>query len=161
MSRASVRRVVVEAAAFLALAGSVAAQNSVVNWESPHVHPLDMTPDGVKLLGVNTPDNRIEVFDIGSRTGNPVSIGAIPVGIDPVSVRARTNTEAWVANHLSDSVSVVDLTTFNVIATLPTDDEPTDVVFAGSPQRAFVSCSQANTVLVFDPANLATPAVRV
>jgi hypothetical protein len=35
------------------------------------------------------------------------------------------------------------------------DDEPADVVFAGSPERAFVSCSQANTVLVFDLANLA------
>lgn len=32
------------------------------------------------------------------------------VGIDPVSVRFRTNNELWVVNHISDSVSVVDFT---------------------------------------------------
>ncbi|MCB1035313.1 MAG: hypothetical protein KDD47_15915, partial [Acidobacteria bacterium] len=64
-------------------------------------------------------------------------------------------------NHISDSVSVVDLATGNVVATLATADEPADVVFAGSPQRAFVSCSQANLVLVFDPANLAAAPVEV
>ena len=26
------------------------APPSFVNWESPHVHPLDMTPDGMRLL---------------------------------------------------------------------------------------------------------------
>jgi YVTN family beta-propeller protein len=66
-----------------------------------------------------------------------------------------------VVNHLSDSVSVVDLAAGTVVATLATDDEPADVVFAGTPQRAFVSCSQANTVLVFDPANLSAAPVRV
>jgi YVTN family beta-propeller protein len=76
-------------------------------------------------------------------------------------VRARTNTEVWVVNHLSDSVSIVDLQHGRVIETLSTDDEPCDVVFAGSPQRAFVSCSQENTVLVFDPTNLATAPLQV
>ena len=42
------------------------------------------------------------------------SIGAVPVGLDPVSVRARSNTEAWVVNHVSDSVSIVDLQAMNV-----------------------------------------------
>ena len=36
---------------------------SFVNWESPHVHPLDLTPDGTRLLAVNTADARLEVFD--------------------------------------------------------------------------------------------------
>ncbi|MCH7527053.1 MAG: hypothetical protein IID39_06430, partial [Planctomycetes bacterium] len=111
------------------------------------------------LLAVNTPDNRLEVFDITG--GTAVLIGAIPVGLDPVSVRARTNGEAWVVNHISDSVSIVDLDTFNVVATLTTLDEPTDVIFAGAPQRAFVSCSQANTVLVFDPNDLSIEPIEV
>ena len=127
------------------------------NWESAHVHPMDMTPDGTKLLAVNTPDNRLEVFDLTG--GHPVKVGSIPVGLDPVSVRARTNTEAWVANHISDDVSIVSLTTMNVVQTLRTDDEPSDIVFGGTPARAFVSCLQPNTVLVFDLANLsAAPA---
>ncbi len=136
------------------LTASVTAGPSFVNWETPHVSPLALTPDGSRLLAVNTADNRLEVFDVNS--GEPTALGAIPVGLDPVSVRARTNNEVWVVNHISDSISVVDLTTMNVVKTLSTADEPTDVVFAGTPQRAFVSCSQANTVLVFDPANLDT-----
>jgi len=71
-----------------------------------------------------------------------------------VTVRARTNTEAWVVNHVSDTVSIVNLNTGVVTHTLQTDDEPADVVFAGNPQRAFVTASQVNKVMVFDPNNL-------
>jgi DNA-binding beta-propeller fold protein YncE len=88
-------------------------------------------------------------------------VSEIPVGLDPISVRARTSTQVWVVNNISDSVSVVDLTSRNVVYTLKTRDEPSDVVFAGTPQRAFVSCSQANTVQVFDPANLRPAPVDV
>jgi YVTN family beta-propeller protein len=118
---------------------------------------LDLSPDRTLLLAVNTPDARLELFSV---TGSvPVSIGSVPVGLDPLSVRARSNVEAWVVNHISDSISIVDLPTQRVIATLSTDDEPADVVFAGG--RAFVSCSQANTVLVFDLGNLSAAPVRL
>ena len=137
--------------AVAALALPAAAQ-SFVNFETPHVHPMDMTPDGTTLLLVNTADNRLEVFDVSGAA--VLHVDSIPVGLDPVSVRARSDTEAWVANQLSDSVSVVDLPTGRVRATLDTDDEPADVVFAGTTERAFVSFSQANTVMVFDPADL-------
>ncbi|RKH10507.1 hypothetical protein D7V97_13550 [Corallococcus sp. CA053C] len=144
----------------LVSSGSALAQTggTFVNWEHPHVHPLELTPDGTRLLAVNTADNRLLVFTV-SGSGDPVLTASLPVGLDPVSVRARSNTEAWVVNHVSDSISIVDLTTFNVKATVPTDDEPADVVFAGTPRKAFVSCSQANTVLVMDAANplAATP----
>ncbi len=123
-----------------------------VNWETPQVHPIEMTPDGQRLLVCNTADNRLEVFQIIS--GRPVAIGSVPVGLDPVSVRAHGNGEAWVVNNISDSVSVVDLAAMNVVRTLDTEDEPCDVVFAGLPQRAYVSCSQADVVQVFNPADL-------
>jgi len=127
------------------------AQSAFVNWESPHVHPLDLTPDGTRLLAVNTPDNRLEVFDVSS--GTPDLLQSIPVGLDPVSVRARSNNEAWVINQISDSVSIVDLPSGRVVRTITTGDEPADVVFAGSPERAFVSISQLNQLRVYDPAN--------
>ncbi len=129
--------------------------DGLVNYETPHVHPIDLTPDGQTLLAVNTAAHRLEVFDVTS--GIPVLTTSIPVGIDPVSVRARSNTEAWVVNHISDSVSVVNLLTNAVVATLLTSNEPADVVFAGVPERAFVSCSEANLVEVFDPSNLTQP----
>ena len=114
---------------------SVRAQSSFVNWETPQVHPLALTPNGTRLVAANTPDNRVEVFAV---TGKGIThLGAIPVGLDPVTVRARTNTEIWVVNHVSDSISIVDLNTMNVIQTITTGDEPADVVFAGSSQRAF------------------------
>jgi YVTN family beta-propeller protein len=124
-----------------------------VNWETAHVHPVDLTPDGTRLLVVNTADNRLAVFSLAS--GVPVLEFEVPVGLDPISVRARTSTEVWVVNNISDTVSVVDLASRNVVATIRTADEPSDVAFAGAPQRAFVSCSMANAVQVFDPANLA------
>ena len=136
----------------LMLAKPVSAQNAFVNFETPPVHPVDMTPDGSTLLVANTADARIEVFTLTGAM--PVWSGSIPVGLEPVSVRARTNGEAWVANHLSDTVSIVDLTTRNVTATLHPGDEPSDVIFAGG--KAFVSVSGLNQVNVYDPTNLAT-----
>lgn len=140
-------------AAGLAPAAFGQAGLGFTHWETPHVSPLAITPTGDRLLAVNTADNRLEVFDITGAT--PVWQKSIPVGLDPVSVRARTATEAWVVNHVSDSISIVDLPSGRVVRTLLTGDEPADVVFAGSPQRAFVSVSQLNQVRVFDPANLA------
>ena len=138
---------------------AAAAQSSFVNWESAHVHPLDLTPDGTKLLAVNTADARLLVYDV---TGPSLVLqGEIPVGLDPVSVRAWGNQRAWVVNKISDSVSVVDLAGGNVVATLRTGDEPADVIFAGTPERAFVSCGGANKVLVFDPLNLTSAPLEI
>jgi len=141
-----------ESGGFGELQIAAALPDTFRNWESPHVHPLHLTPDNNLLLAVNTADAKLEVFEINGST--PVSIDAIPVGLDPVSVRARSNTEAWVVNHISDSVSIVDLNAGVVTHTLQTDDEPADVVFAGNPERAFVTSSQTNTIMVFDPNNL-------
>ncbi len=139
-----------------ALAATPAA---FVNFETPPLHAVDLSPDGNLLAAVNLPAGRLAIFDVGS--GRLVERLDIPVGIDPVSVRFRNAREAWVVNHISDTVSVVDVRLGLVRRTLSTDDEPFDVVFAGSPQRAFVSCSQADTVLVFDPERLDRPPRRI
>ncbi len=152
-------RILAALVVLLVAAGAAHAQGSFVNWESPPVHPVDMTPDGTTLLVVNTADDRLEVFTLGGAL--PVHVASIPVGLDPVTVRARTNGEAWVVNRVSDSVSIVDLAAGNVTATLTVGDEPADVVFAGAPQRAFVSISEENAVAVYDPANLATAPTTV
>jgi DNA-binding beta-propeller fold protein YncE len=147
---------------FLALSPAVAfaqAPPSFVNWESPHVHPLDLTPDGSRLLAVNTADDRLEVFDSSGATLSPLQ--SIPVGLDPVSVRALSNDEVWVVNQVSDSVTIVHLSSGSVVRTLRTEDEPRDVVFAGTPQRAWVSCAGSNAVLSFDLSNLDAPPVRI
>ena len=122
-----------------------------VHFESAHVHPATLTPSGGRLLVVNTPDNRLSVFDV---TGShPVKIAEIPVGLEPVAVAARSEGEAWVVNHLSDDVSIVNLATGHTRATLRVGDEPADVVFANG--RAYVSVSQYDQVRVYNPGTLA------
>jgi YVTN family beta-propeller protein len=82
----------------------------------------------------------------------PTLVAEIPVGLEPVSVAARNDREAWVTNWLSDSVSVVDLTTGNVVHTIDVGDEPTDVVFAGQrSEMAFVCVSGLGQVKVYNP----------
>lgn len=130
----------------LALNANAGNAEPFVNFESPHVHPLEMTPDGAWLLAVNTADHRLEVFSLAGTT--PEWTRSIPVGLEPVSVRARTATEIWVINQISDSLSVIDLDRSQVVQTVATGDEPADVVFAGNPQRAFVSVSGADQVWV-------------
>ncbi|MBV9928778.1 MAG: DUF4214 domain-containing protein [Acidobacteria bacterium] len=111
--------------------------NTVRTFESPQVHPLALTPDGTRLLAVNSPNATLSVFQLTS--GSPVLTAEIPVGLEPVSVAARNDREAWVVNWLSDSISVVDLTTGNVTRTFDVGDEPTDILFAGANGgRAFV-----------------------
>jgi YVTN family beta-propeller protein len=123
---------------------SASAADSFVNFETAPVHPLALSPDGTVLALCNLPDNRLELFDVSS--GTAVPIGNVPVGLDPVSVRFRSNEEVWVVNHISDSISIVDLTAMRVVATLDTGDGPSDILFGGEPLRAFVSCAGANEV---------------
>jgi len=117
-----------------------AAQKSFITFESGQVRPVATTPDGSTLLAVNTPDNRLEVFSIDG--GSLTHTDSIPVGMEPVSVAARTNDEIWVVNHLSDSVSIIDLSASpaKVVRTLLVGDEPRDIVFAGTEfDKAFIT----------------------
>src|SRR5258706_811716 len=123
--------------------------NAFMNFETAPVHPIALSPDGQKLAVCNLADGKLEIFDV--RSGNLVPIGMVSVGIDPVSIRFLNDNQAWVVNHISDSVSVVDIAALRVLATIDTLDTPADVVFAGSPLRAFVSCALPNKLQVFDP----------
>src|SRR5262245_49677273 len=73
---------------------------SFLNFESGHVRPLAMDPGGNRLFAVNTPDNRIAIFDLTA--GGMTLVAEVPVGLEPVAVAARTNlagrTEVWVVN---------------------------------------------------------------
>ncbi len=132
-------------------------------FESGQVRPLALSPDKRHLFAVNTPDNRIEVFRIQKQ--GLVHTASIPVGLEPVAVAARTDHEVWVVNHLSDSVSVVELDehdgdlTGQVERTLLVGDEPRDIVFAGpGRKRAFITTAHRGQNLPFDP-QFTTPGV--
>jgi DNA-binding beta-propeller fold protein YncE len=140
---------------------SAKASSSYTLFESGQVRPLAMSPDKRHLFAVNTPDNRLEVFRI--REQGLVHIASIPVGLEPVAVAARTDREVWVVNHLSDSLSIVeldeDVTAGHVARTLLVGDEPRDIVFAGPERRrAFITTAHRGQNLPFDP-QFTTPGV--
>jgi YVTN family beta-propeller protein len=126
--------------ASLVLVGLVPAhaQTSFVTFESGQVRPLALSPDGKMLVAANTPDGQLEVFNVGN--GGISHAASIPVGLEPVAVAFRNDAEVWVVNHLSDSVSIVDVATRRVMRTLLVGDEPRDIVFAGPGRnRAFIT----------------------
>jgi DNA-binding beta-propeller fold protein YncE len=141
---------------FTAVAGSFVA------FESGQVRPLALSADGSRLLAVNTPDNRLEIFAIGS--AGLALVASVPVGLEPVAVAVRPSGEAWVVNHLSDSISIVDAGSAapRVTRTLLVGDEPRDIVFAGPGRnRAFITTAHRGQNSPWnDPANpgqLTTP----
>lgn len=123
---------------------------------SPHSNPIAIN-EGMVFVA-NTPANTLDVFESETRT----LIDRIPVGIQPVGVAVRPDgKEIWVANHVSDSVSVIDNDPSNgtfraVVATIqefdPTSrstrfDEPVAIAFASN-EKAYVSLSSENKIAV-------------
>ena len=53
-----------------------------------------MSEESLFELVVNTPDDRVSVFDLSS--GTPTRVAEIPVGLEPVSVAALDENTAWV-----------------------------------------------------------------
>lgn len=124
------------------------------------MRPLALSPDGSRLFAVNTPDGQLEVFELGP--AGPAHSASIPVGLEPVAVAARNDSEVWVVNHLSDSVSVVNVARgepHRVVRTLLIGDEPRDIVFAGPQRRrAFITTAHRGQNSPVDP-QLTTPGV--
>jgi YVTN family beta-propeller protein len=121
-------------------------------FESAHIHPIDVI--GNRILVVNTPDARLSIF--GWQDGVPVLESEVRVGMEPVTVRAKDDNTAWVVNHISDDISVVDLDTGTVSHTILLGDEPTDVGFVLDPIQddgslwAVIVLSQEDRVVVHD-----------
>jgi DNA-binding beta-propeller fold protein YncE len=130
----------------------------VTLFEAGQVRPL--ASDGSYLYAVNTPAGRLEIYKMGSSLKR---VGSVAVGLEPVAVALHGGSEAWVVNHLSDSVSIVDLgdgpKNARVVRTLLVGDEPRDIVFAGPRgNRAFITTAHRGQNAGHDP-QLLTPGV--
>ena len=118
----------------------IKVQGSYTAFESGQVRPLALSSDSKTLYALNTPDGKLEIFDVSGST--PTLKHSVPVGLEPVAISLLNDAEAWVVNTLSDSVSVVNLAaaTPYVKRTIHVGDEPQDIVFAGpNRQRAFIT----------------------
>jgi len=136
------------------------SEESFTEFESGQVRPLTLGADGRFLYATNTPDNRLEIFRIEGRRLEPVT--SVPVGLEPVAIAEYRPGEVWVVNHLSDSVSIVDVRQperAHVVRTLLVGDEPRDIVFAGpGKSRAFITTAHRGQNTGRD-SQLTTPAV--
>ena len=144
-----------------AMSGNVVAGETYTLFESGQVRPMAMSADGKTLFAVNTPDNRLEAFQI--RKGSLVHKGSVLVGIEPIAVAVAPNGEVWVVNHVSDSVSIVDASdvpNMHVVRTLLVGDEPGDVVFAGPKNsRAFITTAHRGQNSPVELSEFTTPGI--
>jgi YVTN family beta-propeller protein len=127
---------------------------------SPHASPIAVL--GNRVFVVNTPADTVDVINKSSG-----KVGArIDVGIDPVGLALRPDgKELWVSNHISDSVSVIDIdpespTDLCVVATIQDFDlqtkatrfdEPVGIAFASN-KKAYIALSSENQIAVVDVA---------
>ncbi len=146
------------AAAWFSAAG---AGEGHVSFHSPHANPIVATPVGI--LVANTPAGTLDLIDPESRR----ITARVTVGVEPVGLALRPDGgELWVSNHVSDSVSVIDLvptsaTYLQVVATIQDFDprtratrfdEPVGIAFADD-AKAYVALSAENRIAVVDVAS--------
>ncbi len=131
-------------------------------FESPQVNPIVLNETGTRLYVANTTSNSVSVVN----TADSYTIGTIEVGLDPSSLAVRPGAnELWVSNHVSDSVSIIDIapgspTENRVIDTIQSVDtqgvtlfdEPVGIAFTADGSKAFVALSSRNQIAVIDPA---------
>ncbi|MET0284124.1 MAG: hypothetical protein ABW352_06630, partial [Polyangiales bacterium] len=139
------------------LSNTTANEDTFTAFESGQVRPLAISADGNYVYAVNTPDNRLEIFR--AQNGALTSLSSLMVGLEPVAVAVRNASELWVVNHLSDSVSIVDVSNPSrprVTRTLLVGDEPRDLVFARD--RAYITTAHRGQNTGRDP-QFTTPSV--
>lgn len=134
-------------------------------FESPQVNPIVLDAAGARLYVANTTANTVTVFD----TAFFYPIATVEVGLDPVSLAIRPNAnELWVSNHVSDSVSIIDIApgsptenrVVDTVQALDADgatlfDEPVGIAFTTTGAKAYVALSSRNQIAVIDAATRA------
>jgi YVTN family beta-propeller protein len=134
------------------------------NWTSPQANPIVAHPNGLAVYVANTTSNSVSAI----LTSTFQVVGTFQAGLEPVSLAVRPGgQELWVSNHLSDSVSVIDLdlnspsygqvieTIQSLDASGATEfDEPVGIAFASS-AKAYVALSSRNRIAVVDANNYA------
>ena len=138
------------------------------NFETEPVRPLLLSADRKLLFALHTAADRLIIYDT---TGERLDmIGTTRVGMRPVAL-AQYRQTLWVVNHLSDSVSVVDISNPRrptVLYSLRVGDEPRGIAIAGTQHdKVFIATAKRadsfaagvgrGAVWVFDATNPSVP----
>lgn len=120
-----------------------------VSFEVPVTKGLELNAAHTRLYAINEPNNTIEVIDT---TGARLKIANhIPVGLGPVTIKRQPDSELlWVANYISDNISIVDPALGVTIDVIEVGDRPVNILFDAAGAHAYVVCE--GSALVPDPA---------
>ncbi len=141
-------------------------------FESPQVDPIVLSDDGETLYVAHTTANEVQVLS----TALGSNLRRIAVGMEPVALALRPGAqELWVSNHVSDTVSIIDIapassTQWRVIDTIQAIDaagvtrfdEPAGIAFTADGAKAYVALSSRDSIAVVDAGTRAvTDSIKV
>ena len=120
-----------------------------------------------RLYVTNTTGNSVTVFDVSNviLSANPAipTLATLPVGSGPVSVTSLPNgLSVYVANSLSNDVSVVNASNLSVVATVPVGRNPLFVASEPTSTKVYTANAGSGTISIIQTVNntvtLALPA---
>lgn len=111
-----------------------------------------------RLYVVNTGGNSITVFDLASinLSNNPVlpTLATVNVGSGPVGVTALPNgTKVYVANALSNDVTVISASSFGVLKTIPVGGDPVWIASEPSSTKIYTANKGSGNISIITTGN--------
>lgn len=120
-----------------------------MSWSVLPVQPISITARESFLFTLNHQGNHLVALD----KANLGIVSEVPLGPGLASVVLHpSGLELWCVDRVNSCVSVVSKAQGSVLRTIRVGAEPHGLVFSASGHRAYVSCSQSNTVDVIDTA---------
>jgi len=111
------------------------------------------TRDGSKVIVSNRMTGNITAFDwVTMAAETTVDVGSYPAGM------AITDSLLVICRPFADSVSIVRLSDWAVVARLPSSEQPWVVHVSPDQTKAYVGCDISNTLEVYDLSTLARTA---
>lgn len=132
--------------------------NELDNIEGDHIdlvfapyRPMALAPSDVTLFAVNTHNSKVLRFD--DLSGQPTSVFDVPWG--PVSVaywesNIDGHAEVLVVSQGTYALTRLDPVTGEILGMLPLPPEPADILIDEATDRAWVSCSARDEVVLID-----------
>jgi YVTN family beta-propeller protein len=112
--------------------------------------PIDITPDGRRVIAANSDTDTVSLFDVGDN-GLLTKVNEVRTGDEPRSVTTLPNKPwAYIANTVSGTVSVLDVANYTMVATIDVGTEPWAVVASPNGTRVYVANANDNSVQVID-----------
>jgi YVTN family beta-propeller protein len=111
-----------------------------------------------RLYVTNTGSNSVSVFDVSNviLSANPAipTLGTVNVGSGPVSVTALPNgLSVYVANSISNDVSVVNSSNLSVVAAVPVGQSPVFIASEPSSTKVYTANAGGGTISIINTVN--------